>query len=66
MGDFGILIISLSTSLNIGRITDLFILDANPLADINNLRQIFLVMKDGQVVERNRLPIKKMLYPGFR
>jgi imidazolonepropionase-like amidohydrolase len=44
------------------KLADLVILDADPLADINNIRKIFMVMKDGQVVERDRLPIKKIRY----
>jgi imidazolonepropionase-like amidohydrolase len=39
----------------------LVILDANPLEDINNLQKIFMVMKEGQITDRDRLPIKKVV-----
>ena len=44
-----------------GKLADLVILDADPLQDIQNMRKITLVMKDGQVVDRDRLPINKVL-----
>jgi predicted amidohydrolase YtcJ len=44
-----------------GKIADLVVLDADPLADVNNIRKISMVMKDGQVVDRDSLPIKKVL-----
>ena len=44
-----------------GKIADLVVLDADPLADVNNIRKISMVMKDGQVVNRDSLPIKKVL-----
>ena len=48
-------------TLEKGKIADLVVLDANPLQDINNVRKISLVMKEGQVVDRDKLPIKKIL-----
>ena len=44
-----------------GKIADLLVLDANPLEDINNFRKINLVLKDGRVVDRDSLPVKKVL-----
>jgi len=44
-----------------GKTADLVVLDADPLADVNNIRKISMVMKDGQVVNRDSLPIKKVL-----
>jgi imidazolonepropionase-like amidohydrolase len=47
-------------------VADLVILDADPLDDIGNLEKIFLVMKDGRVVERDKLPFKKIVeLPDF-
>ena len=46
-----------------GKLADLVILNADPLADINNIRNIFMVVKDGKVVDRDKLPLKKILYP---
>ena len=38
------------------KIADMVILDKNPLADIHNMRSISMVIKDGVVVDRSRLP----------
>ena len=48
-------------TLEPGKLADLVVLDANPLQDVNNIRKISLVMKDGQVVDRDKLPVKKVL-----
>jgi hypothetical protein len=34
------------------------LLDADPLADIHNIRKLSLVMKDGRIIDRDRLPQK--------
>jgi len=52
-------------TLETGKRADLVILDADPLADIANLRKIGAVMKDGRIVDRESLPLKKILYPGY-
>lgn len=50
-----------------GKIADLIILERNPLADISNMRSISMVIKDGAVVDRDRLPnptvVSKRLNP---
>jgi cytosine/adenosine deaminase-related metal-dependent hydrolase len=51
-------------TLEKGKAADLVILEANPLEDINNLQKIVMVMKDGQVIDRDRLPIKKVVEPA--
>jgi imidazolonepropionase-like amidohydrolase len=48
-------------TLEKGKAADLVVLDADPLQDLNNIRKISLVMKEGQVVDRGKLPIKKLL-----
>ena len=48
-------------TLERGKLGDLVVLDADPLQDINNVRTISLVMKEGQIVDRDRLPLKKVL-----
>jgi imidazolonepropionase-like amidohydrolase len=44
-----------------GKLADLVLLTADPLADIGNLRKIGAVMKDGQIVDRARLPQSRVL-----
>jgi hypothetical protein len=39
-----------------GKIADIMVVDADPLADIRNLRQLSTVIKDGQVVDLNYHP----------
>ncbi len=44
-----------------GKRADLIVLDANPLADISNLRKLSLVMRDGRTIEREKLPVSRVL-----
>jgi imidazolonepropionase-like amidohydrolase/cyclophilin family peptidyl-prolyl cis-trans isomerase len=44
-----------------GKRADLVIIDADPLDDLNNIRKISTVVKDGQLVDRGKLPLKKVL-----
>ncbi len=44
-----------------GKIADLVMLTANPLADISNLRHVAAVMKNGRVVDRATLPAVRVL-----
>ena len=53
LADFG--------TLEKGKRADLIMLDANPLADITNLRKLSLVMRDGQTVDTARLPAVRVL-----
>jgi imidazolonepropionase-like amidohydrolase len=48
-------------SIEVGKIADLLVLSANPLADITNMRTIRYVIKNGRVVDRDRLPTVKVL-----
>ena len=48
-------------TLEAGKLADLVILDADPLQDIDNVRRILTVMKEGQVVDRDKLPLKRVL-----
>jgi imidazolonepropionase-like amidohydrolase len=44
-----------------GKIADLVLLAADPLADIKNLRNIAMVIKDGRAVDRGKLPQVRVL-----
>ena len=44
-----------------GKLADLVILDADPLADIKNIRKVRSVMKEGVFVDTARLPEKRQL-----
>jgi imidazolonepropionase-like amidohydrolase len=44
-----------------GKIADLLVLTADPLADISNLRKVAMVFKDGRAVDRTRLPEVRVL-----
>jgi imidazolonepropionase-like amidohydrolase len=48
-------------TLEKGKRADLVVLDGNPLQDIANVRRIAAVVKDGRVVDRDALPLKKYL-----
>jgi imidazolonepropionase-like amidohydrolase len=48
-------------TIEAGKIADLVILSADPLADIKNLRKVSMVLKDGRVVDRTRLPEMRVL-----
>jgi imidazolonepropionase-like amidohydrolase len=48
-------------TLEAGRIADLVVLDASPLVDIKNIRAIRVVMANGRVVDRARLPETRVL-----
>jgi imidazolonepropionase-like amidohydrolase len=40
-------------SLEEGKLADLFVVDRNPLEDVNNLRRVCLVMKEGKIVHES-------------
>lgn len=44
-------------SVEVGKLADLVLLDADPTADIRNVRNISLVMKDGMIIDRGKLDI---------
>jgi imidazolonepropionase-like amidohydrolase len=48
-------------TLEAGRLADLVILSADPLADISNIRKIAAVWKDGRPVDREHLPRTRVL-----
>ena len=45
-------------TLEVGKLADLVVLDADPLASISNIRKIRSVMKEGQLINPQSLPNK--------
>ncbi|MEO8449249.1 MAG: amidohydrolase family protein [Gemmatimonadota bacterium] len=45
-------------TIEAGKLADLLLLNANPLDDIRNIRKLGLVMKEGAVIDIERLPTK--------
>lgn len=45
-------------TVEVGKIADLIVVGANPLDDINNVRKLQMVLKDGQVVSDKRQPVR--------
>ncbi len=48
-------------TIEVGKKADLLVLDADPLEDIDNLRQIAEVIQNGVVVDRDSLPLNPVL-----
>jgi imidazolonepropionase-like amidohydrolase len=44
-------------AVEVGKLADLIVVRANPLDDINNVRQLLLVLKEGRVVSDKRTPV---------
>ena len=44
-------------TIEAGKLADLVILDADPTADINNVKRIHMVIKNGSLIDRSRLNI---------
>jgi imidazolonepropionase-like amidohydrolase len=45
-----------------GKIADLLVLDADPLASISNIRKLGTLMREGQIIDRHKLPTKPIFY----
>ena len=48
-----------------GKVADLLVVDADPLAQVRNLRQIRYVVKGGRLVDRGALPAMQVLQFDF-
>jgi imidazolonepropionase-like amidohydrolase len=48
-------------TIEAGKLADLLLLKADPLARIGNLREVAAVMKNGRVVDRSKLPAVRVL-----
>ena len=55
-------------SVERGKLADLVLLSKDPAADINNVKSIVLVIKNGQVIDESQLPLaggkQKRRYAG--
>lgn len=49
-------------TLEIGKIADILMMDADPLADITNIRNLSLVMKDGRIIDHETLPDRPVFW----
>jgi imidazolonepropionase-like amidohydrolase len=49
-------------TIEAGKLADILVLDADPLADIKNIRKLSLVMKEGDIIDRDKLPEKPVWY----
>ncbi len=43
-------------TVEVGKLADLLVLDADPLADVANFRSINMVIKEGRIIDRDALP----------
>ncbi len=48
-------------TLEAGKRADLLVLDASPLADITNIRKVSVLIRDGRVIDRDKLPVQRVL-----
>jgi imidazolonepropionase-like amidohydrolase len=55
LADFG--------TLEKGKLADILLLDADPIADIANIHKLSLVMRDGRIIDIDRLPEKPVWTP---
>ena len=48
-------------TIETGKRADVLLLDANPLDDIHNIRKVFTILRDGRVIDRDKLPERRVL-----
>lgn len=48
-------------TIDAGKYADILLVDQNPLEDINNIRSISMVMKEGKVIDTENLPTQKVV-----
>jgi imidazolonepropionase-like amidohydrolase len=46
-------------TIEVGKLADLIVVQANPLEDIHNLRSLLLVLKEGKIVSDKREPVHR-------
>jgi imidazolonepropionase-like amidohydrolase len=54
LNDFG--------TIETGKLADLLVLDADPLADIKNIRKLGAIMRDGKIIDAAGLPTTPIFY----
>ena len=54
LADFG--------TIEAGKIADILVLDADPLADIKNIRKLGTLLREGKVVDVSTLPTNPIMY----
>ena len=52
-------------TIEVGKLADLIVVDGNPLEDIQNVRRLKLVLKEGVIVSDKRDPWARPLAPAF-
>jgi imidazolonepropionase-like amidohydrolase len=49
-------------TLEAGKLADIVVLDADPLADIKNIRKLSVLVRDGRVIDRAKLPTAPVMF----
>lgn len=49
-------------TLEAGKIADILVLDADPLVEIKNIRKLSVLIRDGKIVDRSKLPTAPIMY----
>ena len=49
-------------TLEAGKVADILVLDADPLASIKNIRKLSVLIRDGKVIDRAKLPTQPIMY----
>ena len=49
-------------TIEAGKLADILVLDADPLADIKNIRKISVLVRDGRVIDRAKLPTAPVMF----
>ena len=52
-------------TIGVGKLADLIVVGGNPLEDIDNVRRLQLVLKDGAIVSDKRDPFARSQVPAF-
>ena len=47
-------------TLEVGKLADILVLDANPVEDIGNIRALGMIIRDGRIVDRDSLPYERI------